>query len=56
MNRNHVIFILILTIVGLIFYPVYIKNSELPESLGSENVSEDIENKRPTQFLFWFLR
>ncbi len=46
MNRNHVIFILILTIVGLIFYPVYIKNSELPESLGSENVSEDIENKR----------
>ncbi len=46
MNRNHVIFILIITIIVLIFYPVYIKNRELPESLGSENVLEDIENKR----------
>ena len=46
MNRNHVIFILIITIIFLIFYPVYIKNRELPESLGSENVLEDIENKR----------
>ena len=41
MNRNHVIFILVLTVIVLIFYPVINKNRELKESLETEVVSEE---------------
>ncbi|MEA2095893.1 MAG: trypsin-like peptidase domain-containing protein [Candidatus Cloacimonadota bacterium] len=45
MNRNHVIFILILTVIVLIFYPVINKNRELKESLKTEVISENTLNK-----------
>ncbi len=46
MNRNHVIFILLLTVIILIFYPVFFNDREVIESLGPEVVSEDIEIDR----------
>ena len=46
MNRNHVIFILILTVIVLIFYPVINKNRELKENLNSELILEDSLSKR----------
>ncbi len=46
MNRNHVIFILVLTVIVLIFYPVINKNRELKESLETRVVSEETVNKR----------
>lgn len=46
MNRNHVISILILTVIVLIFYPVINKNRELKESLKTEAILEDSLNKR----------
>ena len=46
MNRNHVIPILILTVIVLIFYPVINKNRELKESLKTEAILEDSLNKR----------
>ena len=46
MNRNHVIFILVLTVIVLIFYPVINRNRELKESLKTGIVSEDTLDKR----------
>jgi len=46
MNRNHVIAILVLTVIVLIFYPVINRNRELNENLNSEIISEDSLNKR----------
>ncbi|MCK5051846.1 MAG: trypsin-like peptidase domain-containing protein [Candidatus Cloacimonetes bacterium] len=46
MNKNHVIFILILTVIVLIFYPVLFNDREVIKSLGSENIFEDAENER----------
>ena len=46
MNRNHVIFILVLTIIILIFYPVIVKNREVKNRQESEAIFEDAVNKR----------
>ena len=46
MNRNHVIAILVLTVIVLIFYPVINRNRELNENLNSEIISEDSLDKR----------
>ena len=46
MNRNHVIFILILIVIVLIFYPVINKNKKIIKSLDTEVVSEDTFNKK----------
>ena len=46
MNRNHVIAILVLTVIVLIFYPVINRNRELNENLNSEIISKDSLNKR----------
>ena len=46
MNRNHVIFILLLTVIILIFYPLLFNDGEVIKSLRSEVVLEDTENER----------
>jgi len=46
MNRNHVILILMFTVLALIFYPVFFKNRKVIESLESEVVLENTVNER----------
>ncbi len=46
MNRNHVIFILLLTVIILIFYPLLFNDREVIKNLRSEVVPEDTENER----------
>ena len=41
MNRNHVILILVLTVIVLIFYPVLTKNNEVLKNIDSEALSKD---------------
>ncbi|OPX28158.1 MAG: hypothetical protein B1H06_03720 [Candidatus Cloacimonas sp. 4484_143] len=53
MNRNHVILILILTVIALIFYPVLFKNREEMKNLKSEIALEDtlVKNKTDKNLL-----
>jgi len=44
MSRNHVILILVLTVIVLIFYPVLIKNNEVIKNIDSEAISRDEPN------------
>ncbi len=53
MNRNHVILILILTVIALIFYPVLFKNREEMKNLKSDIALEDtlVKNKTDKNLL-----
>jgi len=48
MNRNHVILILILTVIVLIFYPVIFQNREVMKNLNTEIALEDTLNGKLT--------
>ncbi|MDA3813620.1 MAG: trypsin-like peptidase domain-containing protein [Candidatus Cloacimonetes bacterium] len=49
MNRNHVILLLILTIIVIIFYPVFVKNREVVKSFESDVVLENTVSERAVE-------